>query len=41
MSDGPVIQAFFDLAVPKLLLLSIEVNIRAGLFPEAESNGVR
>ncbi len=29
------------LAVPKLLLPSIQVNIRAGRFPEAESNGVR
>lgn len=30
-----------DLAVPKLLLPSIQVNIRAGRFPEAEDNGVR
>lgn len=29
------------LAAPKLLLPSIQVNIRAGRFPEAESNGVR
>jgi glyoxylase-like metal-dependent hydrolase (beta-lactamase superfamily II) len=29
------------LAVPKLLLPSIQVNIRAGRFPEAETNGVR
>lgn len=29
------------LAVPRLLLPSIQVNIRAGRFPEAESNGVR
>lgn len=29
------------LAVPKLLLPSIQVNIRAGRFPEAEANGVR
>jgi glyoxylase-like metal-dependent hydrolase (beta-lactamase superfamily II) len=29
------------LAVPKLLLPSIQVNIRAGHFPEAEENGVR
>ncbi|MDP3675672.1 MAG: MBL fold metallo-hydrolase [Novosphingobium sp.] len=29
------------LAVPKLLLPSIQVNIRAGNFPEAEANGVR
>ncbi len=29
------------LAVPRLLLPSIQVNIRAGHFPEAESNGVR
>lgn len=29
------------LAVPKLLLPSIQVNIRAGHFPEAEANGVR
>ncbi len=28
------------LAVPKLLLPSIQVNIRAGRFPEAEDNGV-
>ncbi len=28
------------LAVPRLLLPSIQVNIRAGRFPEAESNGV-
>lgn len=28
------------LAVPKLLLPSIQVNIRAGRFPEAEANGV-
>lgn len=29
------------LAVPRLLLPSIQVNIRAGHFPEAEENGVR
>ncbi|WP_240334411.1 MBL fold metallo-hydrolase [Sphingobium estronivorans] len=29
------------LAVPRLLLPSIQVNIRAGRFPEAEHNGVR
>lgn len=29
------------LAVPKLLLPSVQVNIRAGHFPEAEENGVR
>jgi glyoxylase-like metal-dependent hydrolase (beta-lactamase superfamily II) len=29
------------LAVPRLLLPSIQVNIRAGRFPPAESNGVR
>jgi len=29
-----------DLDVPKLLLPSIQVNIRAGRFPEAEDNGV-
>ena len=29
------------LAVPRLLLPSIQVNIRAGRFPEAESHGVR
>ena len=29
------------LAVPKLLLPSIQVNIRAGRFPAAEENGVR
>ncbi|MCC7394664.1 MAG: MBL fold metallo-hydrolase [Sphingomonadaceae bacterium] len=29
------------LAVPKLLLPSIQVNIRAGRFPNAEKNGVR
>ena len=29
------------LAAPPLLLPSIQVNIRAGRFPEAESNGVR
>lgn len=29
-----------NLAVPKLLLPSIQVNIRAGRFPKAESNGV-
>ena len=28
------------LAVPRLLLPSIQVNIRAGRFPEAEDNGV-
>lgn len=30
-----------SLAVPRLLLPSIQVNIRAGRFPAAESNGVR
>jgi glyoxylase-like metal-dependent hydrolase (beta-lactamase superfamily II) len=30
-----------DLAAPLLLLPSIQVNIRAGRFPEAEENGVR
>ena len=29
------------LAVPKLLLPAIQVNVRAGRFPQAESNGVR
>ncbi len=29
------------LSVPRLLLPSIQVNIRAGRFPEAQSNGVR
>ena len=29
------------LSAPKLLLPSIQVNIRAGNFPEAEANGVR
>jgi len=29
------------LSPPKLLLPSIQVNIRAGNFPEAEANGVR
>ncbi len=29
------------LAVPRLLLPSIQVNIRAGRFPRAEANGVR
>ena len=29
------------LAAPLLLLPSIQVNIRAGRFPEAEENGVR
>ena len=29
------------LAVPRLLLPSIQVNIRAGRFPPAENNGVR
>lgn len=29
-----------ELAVPRLLLPSIQVNIRAGRFPEAEDNGV-
>jgi hypothetical protein len=29
------------LAVPRLLLPSIQVNIRAGRFPQAEANGVR
>src|SRR6185295_5286475 len=29
------------LAVPRLLLPSIQVNIRAGRFPAAEDNGVR
>lgn len=30
-----------NLAVPRLLLPSIQVNIRAGRFPEAEDNGVQ
>ena len=30
-----------SLSVPKLLLPSIQVNVRAGNFPEAETNGVR
>ena len=29
------------LAAPRLLLPSIQVNIRAGRFPPAEANGVR
>jgi len=29
-----------DLAVPRLLLPSVQVNIRAGRFPEATDNGV-
>ena len=29
-----------DLAVPRLLLPSVQVNIRAGRFPESEENGV-
>ena len=29
------------LAAPRLLLPSIQINIRAGRFPPAESNGVR
>jgi hypothetical protein len=29
------------LAVPKLLLPSIQVNVRAGQLPEAEDNSVR
>lgn len=29
------------LAVPKLLLPAVQVNVRAGRFPEAEANGVR
>ncbi|MBA4765566.1 MAG: MBL fold metallo-hydrolase [Erythrobacter sp.] len=29
-----------DLAVPRLLLPSVQVNIRAGKFPEAEENGI-
>ena len=29
-----------DLAVPRLLLPSVQVNIRAGRFPEAQDNGV-
>jgi hypothetical protein len=29
------------LAAPRLLLPSIQVNIRAGKFPPAEANGVR
>ena len=29
------------LAAPKLLLPSIQVNMRAGRFPPAEANGVR
>jgi len=30
-----------QLGMPKLILPSIQVNIRAGLFPEAENNGIR
>jgi hypothetical protein len=29
------------LAMPALLLPSVQVNVRAGTFPSAESNGVR
>ncbi len=29
------------LATPKLLLPAVQVNIRAGRFPEAKANGVR
>ncbi len=47
--DGVTQQAFVDfrkardatLAAPLLLLPSIQVNIRAGRFPDAEDNGVR
>ncbi len=47
--DGITQQAFIDfrkardatLAAPLLLLPSIQVNIRAGRFPDAEDNGVR
>ncbi len=47
--DGITQQAFVDfrktrdatLAAPLLLLPSIQVNIRAGRFPDAEDNGVR
>jgi hypothetical protein len=30
-----------QLGMPKLLLPAIQVNIRAGAFPEPEDNGVR
>ena len=29
------------LAMPQLILPSVQVNIRAGALPEAEANGVR
>ncbi len=49
MKDGQTEDAFVafrtsrdaTLAAPLLLLPSIQVNIRAGRFPEAEENGVR
>ncbi|MBN8891555.1 MAG: MBL fold metallo-hydrolase [Acetobacteraceae bacterium SCN 69-10] len=49
VKDGVTEEAFVamrtardaTLAAPTLLLPSIQVNIRAGRFPEAESNGVR
>ena len=49
VKDGTTEEAFVRLrterdarlATPTLLLPSIQVNIRAGRFPEAESNGVR
>ena len=30
-----------ELGMPKLILPSIQVNVRAGRLPEAEANGVR
>ncbi|MDH3953047.1 MAG: MBL fold metallo-hydrolase, partial [Gammaproteobacteria bacterium] len=30
-----------ELGMPKLILPSIQVNVRAGRMPDAESNGVR
>ena len=30
-----------ELGMPKLILPSIQVNVRAGQLPEAEANGVR
>jgi hypothetical protein len=49
VKDGQTEEAFVafrttrdaTLAAPLLLLPSIQVNIRAGRFPEAEENGVR
>ena len=29
------------LSMPKLILPSVQINMRAGMLPEAESNGVR